>query len=199
MDRRHFCVSSAAAVIAGAAADWACGLGQTAAPAGLPSVRVHQFVYDRRYPAARAFGVAALQTPSMSGAVAIEGDITALWLRDLRPLWIAGAAAIAGMTTARSLFCLEQLAGEHWRRVVIRAEHGIPQGRGVTHRLTASEPMAARMRSALSSEDWPGNMPAALAACASRDAVRPASREFASELGGRWTRADEKLVSFVIA
>ena len=139
MDRRKFCLSSAAAAISGAAAALAgapaAGQMIPAIPAPAPNLPLYKFIYDRRYPAARAFGAAAngLRT------VAIDGDITALWSRDLRAQWSAGAGAIAGMTTARSLFCLEQLAKDHWMRVVIRAEHAV-EAHETTHRVTASAP-----------------------------------------------------------
>jgi len=202
MDRRKFCLSSVAAVISGAAADVTClpAMGRSApVMPGAASVRLHQFIYDRRYPAAQAFGAAALHAGSIAGTVAIDGDITALWSRGLRPRWEAGVGTIAGMTTYRTLFCLEQLAKEHWRRVVIRAEHAISPGYGITHRLTASAPMIVRMKSALTAEDWPAKMPAALAACPSGDGGHRMTCVVESAGGRRLAMMDQGLVSFVIA
>jgi len=48
-------------------------------------------------------------------------------------------------------------------------KHAISEGHVIAHRLTASEPMIARMRSALAAEDWPSKMPAALATCQGAD------------------------------
>ena len=159
MNRRIFCLTSAAAAISGSMA----GLGSLSASAR--KVPLHQFIYDRRYPAGRAFGATAESADSSAAIAAIDGDITALWLYGLRSQWSAGGSgAIAGMVTARTLFCLEQLARDHWMRVVVRAEHAISQGHEAEHRLTASEPMIARMRWALRDRDWPMKMPAALAA-----------------------------------
>jgi hypothetical protein len=202
MDRRNFCLSSVAAVISGAAADltWLPAVGQACAVTpddARPGVPLHQFIFDRRYPAARAFGAAALHARSILGAVAIDGDITALWSRDLRLQWESGVGAVAGMTTARSLFCLEQLANEHWMRVVMRAEHSISQGH-IAHRLTASEPMVAQMKSALAGENWPAQMPAALGAYPNRDSGRRVTCVVESA-GRRPAMTDQRLVSFVIA
>ena len=217
MDRRKFCLLSVAATISGAAAGAAPGkaggaaaggaaaggpaAGQTGAvtPAtSAPSVRLYKFIYDDRYSAGRAFGVAAELADSIAGTVPIGGDITALWSRDLRRQWSIGGGAIAGMTTDRTLFCLEQLAKDHWMRVVIRARHAI-SGYEATHRLTASEPVIARMRSALLARDWPMKMPSALATCRGADGAPRVTCVVGAACDHRFGVADEKLVSFVIA
>jgi hypothetical protein len=141
MNRRKFCLSTVAAAISGAAVHQtvrvspaAESAASTATPAAsMPGVRLYKFIYDRRFSAGRAFGAAAERAPSTAGTVGIDGDITALWSRDLRPRWLAGDGAIAGMTTARTLFCLEQLAKDHRMRVAIRAEHAISDGGEITH------------------------------------------------------------------
>jgi hypothetical protein len=195
MNRREFCLTSVAAAISGTAA----ALDPARSAARTPSVRLYKFVFDRRYSAARAFGAAAERTRSTAEIVAIGGDITALWARDLRVHWSAGGGAIAGMTTARTLFCLEQLAKDHWMRVVLRAEHAISEGKEIAHRLTASEPMIARMVPALLAEEWPTGIPAALTTCRGADGAPRMTRVIGSTCGRRLTMTDEKLVSFVIA
>jgi hypothetical protein len=85
-------------------------------------------VYDERYEAAVAFGAAAhrLGVPARS----IDGDVTALWVDDLSLRWRAEPAVVAGITSAEALFCLEQLAWDRGRRVVVRAGHETgPDGR----------------------------------------------------------------------
>ena len=153
-------MSSAAAAISGAAAGytahaWAASLTPAALPspalpspalpspalpspalpsaASMPVVRLYKYIYDRRFSAGRAFGAAAERVVSTAGTVGIAGDITELWSRDLRPRWLAGDGAIAGMTTARTLFCLELLAKDHRMRVATRCEHAIEDGGEVTH------------------------------------------------------------------
>jgi hypothetical protein len=201
MNRRKFCLSSLATAMSGAAAGAGClpGGERAARPAAAStaSVQLYKFVYDGRYPAARAFGVAAAgQAPSAGAIVAIEGDITALWSRDLRARWCEGDGAIAGMTTARTLFCLEQLARDHWMRVAIRVEHALGKGHDSTHRVTASEPAIARMRWALTAGDWARQLPAALAACRNGDGAH-VTRMIGPSCPSATT--GETLVSFVIA
>jgi hypothetical protein len=199
MNRRKFCLSSLATAISGAAV----GAGRLPAgePAALPaaasylSARLYKFVYDRRYPAARAFGAGAAHAASGGGTAAIEGDITELWLRDLKVRWCAGDGAIAGMTTARTLLCLEQLAADHWMRVAIRAEHTMTMGHEIAHRLTASESMIARMRCVLTAEDWAMKLPAALATCPYADGAH-VTRVIGPACA---SMTDDSLVSFVIA
>lgn len=200
MNRRKFCLSSLATAISGAAVGAGCPPagepGALPAAASYPSVQLYKFVYDHRYPAARAFGIAAKHIRSTAGTVGIAGDVTALWSRDLRAVWCAGDGAIAGMTTARSLLCLEQLAHDQWMRVAIRVEHLSPEGHEVAHRVSAAQPMIARMRPALAGADWAAKLPAALATCedlygACLTAVIGSMRPS--------VRAEETLVSFVIA
>jgi hypothetical protein len=111
MDRRKFCFSSAAAAV---------GL---AAEIALPSASIplYKVIFDARFAASRAFATVAASAGRATAA--IRGDVTALWFDDLRLRWATEGGAIAGMTTPRSLFCLEQLAKDHWMRVIVRAEH----------------------------------------------------------------------------
>jgi hypothetical protein len=111
MDRRKFCILSTAA---------AAGL---AAEIALPSAAVplYKVIFDARFAASRGFAAAAAGAGRTTAA--IRGDVTALWSDDLRLRWAAHGGPIAGMTTPRSLFCLEQMAKDHWMRVIVRAEH----------------------------------------------------------------------------
>ena len=207
MNRRLFCLTSAAAAISGGAV----GLGLLSAAAQLQvrpatstastsGARLHQFIYDHRYPACRAFGAAAESADSSAAIAPIDGDITALWLYGLRSQWLAGGGgAIAGITTPRTLFCLEQLARDHWMRVVIRAEHAISEGPETAHRVTATDAMISRMRWALSDGAWPLKMPAVLAGYLETN-DGPRSTHAIGSARGRWpAMTGEALVSFVIA
>ena len=194
MNRRNFCASSVATAISVAAAGLVCGFEPPR-----PGVRLYKYLYDGRYAAARAFGLAGARADSIAGTIAINGDVTALWVRDLRGQWLAGGGAIAGMTTARTLFCLEQLARDHWMRVVIRADHALVDGRDIAHRLTAPAAMVNRLRSALSDGNWPAQLPAALATWRRRDNTRRMTTMFTSAVRHRWASTHPALVSFVIA
>jgi hypothetical protein len=90
-------------------------LGATAASDQRPLFAV---IFDQRFAAARAFASAmAWRGHKVFG---YEGDITAVWLREIEPRWTRRAGALAGVSTPRALFCLEQLAAQHWLRVVTR-------------------------------------------------------------------------------
>ena len=108
MDRRDFCLAGAVMATSFAAA-WS-------RPA--PPIIFDAVIFDSRFPIACHFGAAACRRGQKT--LAIQGDVTALWRDDLRLRWAADAAAITGMTTERSLFCLEQLAKDHWLHVMSR-------------------------------------------------------------------------------
>jgi hypothetical protein len=108
MDRREFCLAGAVM-----AASFTVARSLRASPILLDVV-----IFDSRFPLACNFGAAAYRKGQKT--LAIQGDVTTLWRDDLRLRWAAGAAAIGGMTTERSLFCLEQLAKDHWLRVKTR-------------------------------------------------------------------------------
>jgi hypothetical protein len=108
MDRREFCLAGAVM-----ATSFSVAWSFPASPAIFDAV-----IFDSRFPVACNFGAAACRRGQRTRA--IQGDVTALWRDDLRLRWAAGTTAIAGMTTERSLFCLEQLAKDNWLRVMSR-------------------------------------------------------------------------------
>jgi hypothetical protein len=195
MNRRKFCLSSVAAAMSAAAFTQTA---PAAAAASTPTARLYRFIYDRRYAVSRDFGLAARHARSTAQIVAIDGNITALWSRDLRQQWGAGGGAIAGMTTARTLFCLELLAKDHRLRVVARAEHAPSGGGVIAHRLAASEPMIARMSLALADAEWARKMPAVLSTWRLADGGPRVTRVVGPAGLCRGVHDDE-LVSFVIA
>lgn len=89
----------------------------TLAPLVVPPM-LRQAAYDRRFAPAREFGRAMRRTGVPVHA--LDGDITALWVDQLDPLWRRERASIAGLTTERALFCLEQMAAGHQMRVLQR-------------------------------------------------------------------------------
>lgn len=118
MNRRDFVFRSTAAT----AGIGLATLGQAAinnAAVGWPeSSGPFKVVFDARFDAARAFATGAERRGWPVHA--IEGDVTALWLYELQPRWAAGDGTVVGLTTERSLLCLEQLAWDQWMRVVTR-------------------------------------------------------------------------------
>jgi hypothetical protein len=119
IDRRDFCGLSAAAAVALSSLGVPAIAGDVVAiPA---SLRIYKVIFDERFLAAREFGSAAGRNGMRTAA--IRGDITALWIDDLKAYWEADGAAVAGMTTPRTLLCLEQLSHDTWRRVLRRVEY----------------------------------------------------------------------------
>jgi hypothetical protein len=104
------------ACLLGAAAPLAAvsGSGAAAEPA------IWRAVYDERFEPGRTF----VRDAAARGwtARAIRGDVTELWYRELEPQWRQGPAAIAGVTTADALFCLEMLARDRGLRLAARSE-----------------------------------------------------------------------------
>jgi hypothetical protein len=113
LNRREFCVSGA--VAAGLATTTGCLAALVSAPRTVDTV-----IFDTRFDASRHFAAAWAAPAARRG---IAGDVTRLWFDEIGPQWSRGGGAIAGMTTPAALFCLEQLAKDHWRRVVMRREH----------------------------------------------------------------------------
>ena len=142
-------------------------------PVALPRHGLHAVVIDEHHSAARDFG----RQFGAQGATVLslrEGDVTSVWLRDIRPQWIRRPATIGGLTTPAALFCFEQLAWSHGLRVVFHAEHiALPDGTVEHHvqrdaqmaRLTASNLRRAGTR-------WPARLANAMAARSTAPAGR---------------------------
>jgi DNA-binding transcriptional LysR family regulator len=194
MDRRHFCLAGAASVVC-LGADH--GLPAAERPPG-PAIALDQVLFDSRHPGSRAFGTAAARAGW--GAVAFPGDVTAMWRQILLPLWAAGGGAIAGMTTAAGLFCLEELAKGHWMRVVLRLEHRHPLPGMLVHRVTAAEPMLGRACAALScAPDWPARSFDLLRDCVRSKNQPRISRVVSGTDPGGYSVTGSELVSWIIA
>jgi hypothetical protein len=193
MDRRNFCIASAAGAVC-LAGD--LGLSRQAGPLG-PAIALDKVLFDSRYTDSGAFGAAAAREGRY--AKAFSGDVTAMWRQTLLPSWEAGSA-IAGMTTPAGLFCLEQLAKDYWMRVVLRIEHRRLLPGKLTHRVTAAEPMLDRACAALDgASDWPARVFGVLSGCVRSKNQPLAKRVVSGADRGRSSAADSELVSWIIA
>jgi hypothetical protein len=81
---------------------------------------LYKVIFDERFPASVAFGNQVKREGLP--VYGIRGDITALWFHDLGLRWKQGPAAIAGLTDANALFCLDLLARDNGMRVEARTE-----------------------------------------------------------------------------
>jgi hypothetical protein len=118
MNRRQFCSSSTAALVCCVTTN---AVAYSVASSNLSPLALNRVIYDSRFAQSRSFG--EVNASAGYRTAGFRGDITALWFQDLGPAWVAGGGAVAGMTTASALFCLEQLAKDHWKRVVVRVDH----------------------------------------------------------------------------
>jgi hypothetical protein len=157
----------------------------TAVPASLAAVRVdaallaspsdlHSVVIDEEHAAARAFG--RRLGAYGAGVLSIrEGDITSVWLTEVRETWKRMPAPIAGLTAPAALFCFEQLAFAHGLRVVFHAEHVVKPGGGVQHELQRKGPIIDLATADLmrSGGRWPTRLADALSGRAKSRGHRP--------------------------
>jgi hypothetical protein len=118
---------------------------------------LYKVVYDDRFAESREFA------ESLNGLGAdtypIAGDITELWYKDLYHQWERKPVPIAGLTSATSLFCLEQLARDQRLRVVFRANHNYLSDGSIQHRLYGPKTLLQQeMGLTYSPNEWTGRM-----------------------------------------
>ena len=112
--RRQF-VGAGAAALTVAAVPATCWLSSR-----LPTP--YRAIYDERFEDGRRFAADALSRGWITRA--IRGDVTQVWFHELSVRWKRGAAPIAGVTTAQSLFVLERLSWDVGMRVTVRDNTG---------------------------------------------------------------------------
>jgi len=90
------------------------------------SLPIHKVVVDNRFPVSSEFATAIQRFGFPTHE--IHGDVSWLWYHDLHTQWRRGPAAIAGLTTKESLFCLDLLARDQGMRVAYSAAHPLTPG-----------------------------------------------------------------------
>jgi hypothetical protein len=145
----------------------------TGVAAELP-LTLSSVVIDGRYAAARVFGTRAQRAGLPLRT--IKGDITDLWLAELRPQWAGKPAAIAGLTARPALFCLEQLAWDYRMRVVYHAEHRSQPGGTMAHTVHIASQGLSAAELAAAGAAWPGYAAGAISRLsAARSACGPSA------------------------
>jgi len=166
------------------------------APVPQPPLSLYRMIADERFQAGRGFAAIAAR----SGAVVLgtSGDITDLWYDDLAPRWREEPAAIAGLTAADALFCLERLAWDAGLRVVYLGEHQeLPDG-SLRHRLSGPAPMhAATGTLASAAHDWHERVADLVRNCPARGTIPVTTRSVLCD--ARLRTSTEPLYSWVIA
>ncbi len=124
----------------------------------------HSVLIDDRHSAARDFGERFSAQGAKVSRVA-GGEITDLWLREIRPAWQRRPVPIAGLTERAALFCLEQLAWAQGLRVVFHAEHFLEAGHADhdVHRCGGGRPLVDRQQLKLAGSNWSGRVADAVA------------------------------------
>jgi hypothetical protein len=83
-------------------------------------------VYDSRFGECHRFAAAVASNGLPT--TAINGDVTELWYDHLYHKWQQQPAAIAGLTTKDTFFCLQTLGIDAGLRVAYQATHRVAQG-----------------------------------------------------------------------
>lgn len=166
------------------------------APVPQPPLSLYRTIADERFQAGRGFATVAAR----SGAVVLgtSGDITDLWYEDLAPRWREQPAAIAGLTAADALFCLERLAWDAGLRVVYLGEHRELTDGSLRHRLWGPAPMnAAADALASAAQDWHERVGDLVRNCPARGTIPVTTRNVLCD--ARLRASAEPLYSWVIA
>lgn len=82
---------------------------------------IYKVVFDRRHAASVAFAAGAEAQGIATGG--FDGDMTRLWLYDIREQWQREPVAIAGMTEHGPRFCFEQLGRDCGLRLITSHAH----------------------------------------------------------------------------
>lgn len=115
---------------------------------------LHGVLLDPRHPEtqplAQFFRDTALRLHALPA-----GDLTPVWLHELRPLWRTRMPGLAGLTERSALYCLEQLAWDCGARVRFQAEHVLEAEGAVRH--TVLRPLGGLSASDLAQagSGWP--------------------------------------------
>jgi hypothetical protein len=87
--------------------------------AALPPL--YKAIFDQRFETSRVFAE-QMQQQGVAVHGMVKGDITPFWYHDLSKQWRQAPVAVAGVTQAGPLFCLEQLGAAVGMRVLHKRE-----------------------------------------------------------------------------
>jgi len=186
------------------------GIAAAAAPHALvaspyPAVghsTLRMVLFDTRFPAAVVFSQAMVRRGVAPAP--FHADVTAVWFQQLDPLWRRESIRVAGMTTASTLFCLEQLAWEHGLRVAFRGTHEPDGLGGVTHLLEAAASRRQDLMTGFSEErPWAAQVADHMASISEPIPAFPSRAEARAKFQSRTANSardcDTGLISWLIA
>ncbi len=138
--RRDFLRSgTAAALLAAGAQSRAAIARRAAAQPGAFASGAAAAVADRQLDESTAFARAAARRGAAVEAFA--GDVAGLFMNRLAPRWRRAPAAVAGLTTAGALFCIEYLARDYGLGVAWRIRHCPAAAGRARHALAGAPPV----------------------------------------------------------
>jgi hypothetical protein len=114
-DRRSFIKAAACAAFAGAAPAAIAAAVPPRHPRDAPLA-----IVDRGLAGAAAYAASVASARVRE----FDNDVGPLWMSEIEPRLRAGTAAIAGYTSAATLFCLELMARDYGARVTRQSAHG---------------------------------------------------------------------------
>lgn len=162
------------------------------------TAKIYSVVSDSRFGSSVAFG-RQFERIGIRHEMT-DGDITRLWYECLAPMWSKEPIMLVGMTTPRTLLCLEQLAGDYAMRVATRVEHIPSDWLGVEHQLHVPEELKSKaMQMLRERENWSASAAQLVLECADKEPLK-ACNEISVRLPVRaHAYENEVLVSWLIA
>lgn len=157
--------------------------------------KFHKLLVDRNIPESVRLGTYAGSLAE--DVVAYDGDLTALWTRELRLLWPDGPRPIAGLTTPNVRMVFEQLGRDHGARIVFSTEHRKVAGR-VLHNLVGCE-THLRSTELLGGADWVAGMARHIADCPHKTHSKQSSVTFETGYSDGLLGDQQLLVTWVLA
>lgn len=85
---------------------------------------------------------------------AITGDITQFWYEQLHGRWHEQTGVLGGITGYGAMFCLEQLARDHGKRLIYQGEHRQVSDSHIEHYLQGPSAMLQSVENLETSKNW---------------------------------------------
>jgi hypothetical protein len=162
--RREFLKDSATVVAFSAiAGKVGAATTQSFSPA-LATSTPYRVIYDNRFEQSSMFAQQAQRLGLQTSVV--DGDVSHLWRKVLQPQLRKNPVPLVGLTMTSTLFCLSELAKNHWMKVQFFAEHESLADGVIKHNLSGPENILRQAnRLADATCNWPESMADIIAYC----------------------------------
>lgn len=144
------------------------GISAAQSISSLPAARTpYRVIYDSRFEQSSLFAQQAERIGLRTSA--INGDVSELWRKVLQPQLRKSPVPLVGLTMTSALFCLSELAKNHWMKVQFFAEHESLADGLIKHNLSGPENILRQTtRLADATCSWPESMADIVAYCPSQ-------------------------------